>query len=194
MRRRLGVVSVSVAGYALIALTLSACRSETEPARRSANPSAPGGSPTAEIAIGRAPEWIRDYCVEAGRVVEAPVLCPAYAPVGILPTGNLKVLRPAPEGYVFEGEADTHWVFAASPGPIEGDYGPMRDLGVATVRGETGTWLSAPEIAGIHAGHLVLTWQSGEFHYAVSAHTDDPSSQALRRGLVTVATEMRVYR
>jgi hypothetical protein len=183
---------------AVIAFTLSGCRSTTEPGRRSASPSAspsaPVGSPAEEIAIGRAPAWIREYCADAGRVVESPVLCPAQAPVGILPTGNLQVLRPAPEGYVFEGEADTHWVFSASPGPIEGDYGPMLDLGVATIGGETGTWLSAPESAGIHASHLVLTWRSGEFHYVVSAHTDDPSSQALRRGLVTVASAMRVYR
>jgi hypothetical protein len=102
-------------------------------------------------------------------------------------------LRPAPEGYVFEGEAETHWVFGASPGDVEGDYGPMRPLGAATVRGGGGRWLSAPESAGIHAGHLVLAWRDGRFHYAVSAHTDDPSSDQLRFELISVAEGMRPY-
>lgn len=110
------------------------------------------------------------------------------------PTGNLEVFRPAPEGYIFEGDAETHWVFAALPGDVEGDYGPMRPLGAVRVRGQKGRWLYAPETAGIHAGHLVLAWRAGRFHYTVSAHSDDPASGQLRDELVTVAEGMRLYR
>jgi hypothetical protein len=194
MRHHHVIGSVSVAVYVIVALTLGACGSPAEPVGTSTTAAALSPTPIAQIAIGRSPKWIRDYCADAARVVEAPVLCPAAAPVRIVPTGNLKVLRPGPEGYVFEGEAETHWVFGASPGPIAGDYGPMRHLGVTTVSGEEGTWMAAPESAGIHAGHLVLTWRSGGFHYVVSAHTDDPNSEVLRRALVAVASGMHLYR
>lgn len=146
------------------------------------------------MGLTRSPKWISEYCAEAARVIKLPVLCPARTPVGIRSTENLQVLRPSAEGYVFEGEAETHWVFAASPADVEGDYGPMRALGAASVRGGSGRWLYASEEAGIHAGHLVLTWRVGRFHYALSAHTDFPDSDELRHELRAIAEGMRFYK
>jgi hypothetical protein len=103
-------------------------------------------------------------------------------------------LRPSHEGYVFEGQADTHWVFTASFGDVEGDYGAMQHLGATRVQETKGEWLYAPEVAGIHAHHLVLTWRRGRLHYAVSAHRDEPKSKLLRRELRAVAEAMRLYR
>jgi hypothetical protein len=184
--RRHVVAAVSVA--VVVWSSVGACGS-TDPAPTITTPT----SPATEIPVGRAPQWVTAYCAKAGRIVEAPVLCPAVTPTGIRPTGNLDALPPAPEGYVFEGEADTHWAFGASPGSVEGDYGPMRHLGETSVAGQAAAWLAAPESAGIHAGHLVLTWRSGGFHYVVSAHTDDTSSEPLRRALLEVASGMRSY-
>lgn len=190
MGRRHVVAAVSVA--AVVWSSAIACGS-ADPSATVTTPATPT-SPARRIPVGRAPEWVAAYCARAGRIVEAPLLCPAVTPTGIRKTGNLEALPPAPEGYVFEGEADTHWVFGASPGSVEGDYGPMRHLGETSVGGEVATWLAAPESAGIHAGHLVLTWRSGGFHYVVSAHTDEPGSDALRHALVEVASGMQSYR
>jgi hypothetical protein len=181
--------------FALVALTVlvaGCASSDVTEGTPTQSPSVSQPAPTA-IAVTLSPRWILDYCAEAARVIGPPVLCPARTPDGILPTENLEVLRPAPEGYVFEGEAETHWVFGASPGDVEGDYGPMRPLGAATVQGGSGRWLSAPGSAGIHAGHLVLAWREGPFHYTVSAHTEDPSSVQLRQELRTVAEGMSLY-
>jgi hypothetical protein len=187
--RRHVVAAVSVA---VVWVTVGACGGG-EPSTTVTTPASPT-SPAMQIPVGRAPEWVAAYCARAGRIVEAPVLCPTVTPTGIRKTGNLEALPPAPEGYVFEGEAGTHWVFGASPGSVEGDYGPMRHLGDTSVSGEAATWLAASESAGIHAGHLVLTWSSGGFHYVVSAHTDEPGSEPLRRALLEVASGMRSYR
>jgi hypothetical protein len=149
---------------------------------------------TASGDVARAPAWIRKYCADAGQTIKAPVLCPERVPRGIFPTENLDVFRPAREGYIFEGQAETHWVFAAGPGDVEGDYGPMRPLGAVSVRGTNGRWLYAPETSGIHAGHLVLTWRSGTFHYTISAHTDGLGSKELREKIARVAEGMRPYR
>jgi hypothetical protein len=149
---------------------------------------------TNATALSRSPEWIMEYCSGAAPTIKPPVLCPARVPSSISPAENLDVLRPSPEGYVFEGEAETHWVFAASQGEVEGDYGAMRPLTAARVRGRSGRWLYAPETGGIHAHHLVLTWREGRFHYVISAHTDDPDSEELRPQLLAVAEGLRLYR
>jgi hypothetical protein len=171
-----------------------ACASPEESESRTAASSTPGNASTTAIVLSRSPEWISQYCAGAARVIEPPVLCPARVPGGISPTENLEALRPSPEGYVFEGEADTHWVFAASPGDVEGDYGVMDPGGPVRVRGRSGRWLYATETAGIHARHLVLTWREGRFHYVISAHTHHPDSPELHAELLAVAERLRLYR
>jgi hypothetical protein len=196
LRSRLLVAGDAIRRFAaFVATTMLVvnCASSDEMGGTTARSPGPSRSAATAIAVTPSPRWISEYCAEAARVIEPPVLCPARAPKGILPTENLDVLRPSAEGYVFEGDAETHWVFGASPGDVEGDYGAMRHLSAATVRGTRGRWLYAPESAGIHAGHLVLEWRVGMFHYAVSAHTDDPSSDQLRQELRTVAEGMRLY-
>jgi hypothetical protein len=178
--------------FAVLAVAIGGCAwsgdsTATQPGTLRTEPSA-----TADLA--RAPTWIRQYCADAGRTIEPPVLCPERVPRDLSPTENLDFLGPSAEGYIFEGEAETHWVFAAGPGDIEGDYGPMRPFGAVRVRAENGRWLYAPGTAGIHASHLVLTWRAGRFHYAISAHTDDPRSASLRDELTSVAEGMRLYR
>jgi hypothetical protein len=111
-----------------------------------------------------APRWVRDYCREAARKIKSPVLCPTRTPSGLIATGNLEVFRPSAEGYLVEGQAEAHWAFSAGPGNVEGDYGAMRDLGVARVGKSKGRWLYAAETAGIHAGYLVLAWEGRGFH------------------------------
>jgi hypothetical protein len=137
--------------------------------------------------------WIKDYCSEAARRIKRPVLCPARAPRGISPTENLKGFRPTRQGYVFEAEAEQHWVFVASPFELEGSYGRMRFLGPVEVRGRRGRWLYASPTGGIHAHHLVLTWREGGFHYAVSIHAQIPVSEPLRNDVLNVAEGMRLY-
>jgi hypothetical protein len=185
---------LKAAAIVVLAVAVGGCASSDADTTATKPPKTLRDETTATAALAMAPKWIRMYCSEAGRTVKPPVLCPGRAPRGILPTGNLNVFRPAPEGYIFEGEAETHWVFAARPGDVEGDYGPMRSLGVVHVREENGRWLYAPETAGIHAGHLVLTWRAQGFHYTISAHTDNPGSDRLRDELVMVAEGMRLYR
>jgi hypothetical protein len=149
------------AAFVAITMLVVNCTSSDEMGGTMTRSPGPSRSAATAIAVTPSPRWISDYCAEAARVIEPPVLCPARAPKGILPTENLDVLRPSAEGYVFEGDAETHWVFGASPADVEGDYGAMRRLGAATVRGTRGRWLYAPESAGIHAGHLVLEWRVG---------------------------------
>jgi hypothetical protein len=182
-------------GLALVLLAAAACSTSedtgvTGPAR---SKSVPTEAAKAD-AVTPAPGWIKDYCANAAHKIKRPVLCPARTPNGIQPTENLALLPPSGEGYVFEGQADTHWVFNASFGDVEADYGAMQHLGATRVRETKGDWLYAPEIAGIHAHHLVLTWRWGRLHYAVSAHTKEPESSLLRRELRAVAEAMRLYR
>jgi hypothetical protein len=152
------------------------------------------GSPeaTTGLPVALSPEWIVKYCADAARTIKRPVLCPALASDGIVPTENIKVLRPSPEGYVFEGETATHLVFAASKGGVEGDYGAMQHLGAARVRGRSGQWLYAPKTGGIHANHLVLTWREGGFHYTISAHTNELDTEERRDELIALAEGMRL--
>lgn len=167
-----------------------------------------GGQPSAESTqshpsdIGRvvtsqmapAPRWIRDYCREAGRKIKRPVLCPALVPRAISPTENLKGFRPTGRGYIFEAEAERHWVFVAAPFELESNYGRMRFLRSTEVRGRAGRWLYAPPTGGIHAHHLVLTWAERGFHYAVSVHAQISESELLRKDVLSVAEGMRLYR
>jgi hypothetical protein len=161
---------------------------ESEPSRP------PDDGPVTSSEMRPAPRWIKDYCSEAGRKMKRPVLCPARVPRGISPTENLEGFRPTRRGYVFEAEAEQHWVFVASPFDLEGNYGRMRFLGSVEVRGRTGRWLFAPPTGGIHAHHLVLTWRERGLHYAVSVHTEQRDSQPLRNDLLRVAEGMRLYR
>jgi hypothetical protein len=185
---------VKVIALAAILVVVGGCASSEKTEPRPAKSLTNGASATTVIAVSRSPEWITEYCAEAARTIKPPVLCPGRVPSGITPTENLEILRPSPEGYVFEGEAEAHWVFAASQGDVEGDYGAMRPLTAARVRGRSGRWLYAPETGGIHAHHLVLTWREGRLHYVISAHTDDPDSEELRPQLLAVAERMRLYR
>jgi hypothetical protein len=149
---------------------------------------------TPAVRVTRAPGWVTEYCVKAGRMIGPPVLCPGWAPDSISEPANLRVWRPSRGGYVFEAHANTHWVFGADRADVEANYGPMRELGSVRVGERTGRWLHAPEVAGIHAGHLVLTWRDGRFHYTISAHTENPEEAELRRELVAVAEGMRRFR
>jgi hypothetical protein len=180
---------------ALVVLAAAACSTSEETGVTGAAPSSsvPAESGDADP-VTPAPGWIKGYCAEAARKIKRSVLCLARTPQGIHPTANLALLQPGRDGYVLEGQAYEHWVFTASTGDLESDYGPMQHLGVTRVREAKGEWLYAPEVAGIHAHHLVLTWRRGSLHYAVSAHTDDPESQSLRRDLRAVAEAMRLYR
>jgi hypothetical protein len=180
--------------FIVLAAAVAGCASSDADRTATMPPGTLRDETTAAAHLARAPAWIRRYCADAGRTIKPPVLCPERVPRDISPTGNLNVFRPAPEGYIFEAQAETHWVFAAQPGDVEADYGPMRHLGPVHVRDETGRWLYAPETAGIHAGHLVLTWRIHRFHYTISAHTDNPSSDQLRDELLTVAEGMRLHR
>jgi hypothetical protein len=144
--------------------------------------------------MGPAPRWMKDYCSEAGRKIKRLVLCPARVSRGISPTENLEVFRPTSRGYVFEAEAEQHWVFVASPFDLEGNYGRMQFLGSVEVRGRTGRWLFAPPTGGIHAHHLVLTWRERGVHYAVSVHTLTHATEPLRDDVLRVAEGMRLYR
>jgi hypothetical protein len=178
----------------VVALVVGGCASSDTDTRATGTSQTLPDTTTAVLDVASAPKWIREYCADAGRTIKPPVFCPARVPRGISPTGNLEVFRPALEGYIFEGVAKTgHWVFAAGPGDVEGDYGAMRPLGAVRVRDENGRLLYAPETSGIHAGHLVLAWRAGRFHYTVSVHTDDPASGQLRDELATVAEGMRLY-
>jgi hypothetical protein len=185
---------LKAAGTVALAVAVGGCAPSEVDTTATKPPKRLRDEPTVTDPVGIAPRWIRKYCSEAGRTIKPAVLCPGRVPRGILPTGNLSVFRPAPEGYIFEGEAETHWVFAVTPGDVEGDYGPMRSLGAIRVREKNGRWLYAPETAGIHAGHLVLTWRAQRFHYTISAHTNNPGSDQLRDELLTVAEGMRLYR
>jgi hypothetical protein len=180
--------------FIVLAVGIGGCASSDGDTTMTRPPGTLHEETTATADVANAPTWIRKYCADAGRTIKPPVLCPERVPGGISPTGNLDVLRPAPDGYIFEGQGEPHWVFAAVPGDIEGDYGSMPHLGAVQVRGENGRWLYAPETAGIHAGHLVLTWRAERFHYAISVHTDDPGSGQLREELSSVAEGMRLYR
>jgi hypothetical protein len=180
---------------AFLALAPAACSTsdETGVTETGRSRSVPTEAAKAEP-VTPAPKWIKDYCAKAARKIRHPVLCPGRTPKDIHPTANLELFRPWREGYVFEGSAETHWVFTASPGDVEGDYGPMRHLGSTRVREAEGLWFYAPEVAGIHAHHLVLSWRWGRLYYAVSAHTDEPESKLLQRELRAVAEAMRLYR
>jgi hypothetical protein len=180
--------------FIVLAAAVAGCASSDADRTATMPPGTHRDETAAAAHLARTPTWIRRYCADAGRTIKPPVLCPERVPPGISPTGNLDVFRPAPQGYIVEGQAETHWVFAALPGDVGADYGPMRALGAARVRGKNSRWLYAPEVAGIRAGHLVLTLRAGRFHYTISAHTDDPGSDHLREELSGVASGMRLYR
>jgi hypothetical protein len=177
----------------LLVFTAAGCASGEQRAGESTHSRPSDGGKLISSQMAPAPRWISEYCSEVGRKIKRAVLCPARVPLGISPTENLKGFRPTSQGYVFEAEAEQHWVFVASPFELQANYGRMRVLGSVEVRGRPGRWLYAPPTGGIHAHHLVLTWRERGFHYAMSVHTKTPSSERLRSRVLRVAEGMRLY-
>jgi hypothetical protein len=108
------------------------------------------------------------------------------------PGPNAGTSRPSRLGYIFEGYAESHWVFAAflARSAFDG-YGRMRRLGMACVAGRPARYLFT-RTGGIFAGHEILAWRRGRFVYAVSVHTGEPKRQPPPE-LLQVALAMKRY-
>jgi hypothetical protein len=150
-----------------------------------------GQTPDRE-ALRAAPKWVRVFCREASSVTYGDVLCPGRLPRLFGPGPNAGTFRPSRLGYTFEGYAESHWVFAASPARsgFEG-YGRLRTVGTTRVAGRRALYLFTAS-GGIFAGHEILSWRQGGFVYAVSVHTDEPKRPPPVE-LLEVALAMRRY-
>lgn len=155
--------------------------------------SAPRAPTPAAWELVAAPEWVRDFCRDADRVIRRPFLCPKRVPAGFAATSNLAVFRPLRRGYLLEAEAEAHWVLGALQRDELRDFGPPEPVGRMRVRGRPGRLLLAGEEGGILAGHLILWWREGGFDYAVSVHSGAAPRKVLRDRLKEVAAALTTY-
>ncbi len=125
------------------------------------------------------------------------MLCPYVVPRQLTQTSN-GLFAPTRDGYAFEASAPSpvnvieegsgHWACRASArSPLPGG----RLVARTTIRRRPGRWLLYGQGDGLFTGHLTLTWSERGVHYAVSVHTGEVRSGAVRGVLRAIASGMR---